>query len=271
MTKVFTPKSAKKFSCKECDFECSKRSDWSRHTSTQKHKIRTNTNDFTPKNAEQYHCNCGKKYKHASSLWNHKKNCENEGNHGVQQTQINPSIDNENLVNYLMKENLELKKMIMENYGRNVTNNINNNQNFNINIFLNEQCKDAMNLTEFLESIQLNLQDLMKIADDGQTIGVSNILIDKLNSMDVFKRPVHCSDVKNETIYIKDQDIWEKEEKNKPKLKNVLDELIKKSIDAMPCMDDDPDAYVKTISEVLKDPRQDKKIISNVVKEISIN
>ena len=166
---------------------------------------------------------------------------------------------------------MELKKMIMENYGRNVTNNINHNQTFNINIFLNEQCKDAMNLTEFLESIQLNLQDLMKIAEDGQTTGMSNILIDKLNSMDVFKRPVHCSDVKNETIYIKDQDIWEKEEKDTPKLKNILDKLIKKSIDAMPCMDDDPDAYVKTISEVLKDPRQDKKIISNVVKEISIN
>ena len=78
MTNVFTPKSAKKFSCKECDFECSKGSDRSRHIFTQKHKIRTNTNDFTPKNAKQYHCNCGKKYKHASSLWNHKKNCENE-------------------------------------------------------------------------------------------------------------------------------------------------------------------------------------------------
>ena len=181
------------------------------------------------------------------------------------------TINTTNYNNHLMEENMELKKMIMGNYGQNVTNNINNNQNLNINIFLNEQCKDAMNLTEFLESIQLNLQDLMKIADDGQTIGMSNILIDKLTSMDVFKRPVHCSDVKNETIYIKDQDIWEMEEKNKPKLKNVLDALIKKSIDAMPCMDDDPDAYVKTISEVLKDPRQDKKIISNVVKEISIN
>ena len=181
------------------------------------------------------------------------------------------TINTTNYNNHLMEENMELKKMIMENYGRNVTNNINNNQSFNINIFLNEQCKDAMNLTEFLESIQLNLQDLMKIADDGQTTGMSNILIDKLTSMDVFKRPVHCSDIKNETIYIKDQDIWEKEEKNKPRLKNVLDKLIKKSIDAMPCMDDDPDAYVKTISEVLKDPRQDKKIISNVVKEISIN
>ena len=270
MTKKEVPENANKFSCERCDFQCSKESNYNRHLMTLKHKIRTNTNKKVPKNAEQYNCNCGKKYKHASSLWNHKKNCEKKGSHDEQQTQIIPSTDNENLVNYLI-ENMEMKKMIMENYGRNVTNNINHNQNFNINIFLNEQCKDAMNLTEFLESIQLNLQDLMKIAEDGQTTGMSNILIDKLTSMDVFKRPVHCSDVKNETIYIKDQDIWEKEEKNKPKLKNVLDVLIKKSIDAMPCMDDDPDAYVKTISEVLKDPRQDKKIISNVVKEISIN
>ena len=165
MTKKEVPENAKKFSCERCDFQCSKESNYNRHLMTRKHKIRTNMNEKLPKKAEQYHCNYGKKYKHASSLWNHKKNCENEGNHGVQQTQINPSIDNENLVNYLMKENLELKKMIMENYGRNVTNNINNYQNFYINIFLNEQCKDAMNLTEFLESIQLNLQDLMKIAD----------------------------------------------------------------------------------------------------------
>ena len=112
---------------------------------------------------------------------------------------------------------------------------------------------------------------MLEIMPKIQTTGMSNILIDKSKSMDVFKRLVHCSDIKNETIYIKDQDIWEKEEKSKPRLKNVLDKLIKKSIDAMPCMDDDPDAYVKTISEVLKDPRQDKTIISNVVKEISIN
>ena len=149
-------------------------------------------------------------------------------------------------------------------------NTVNSNNIFNINMFLNEQCKDAMNMTEFIESIQLSLQDMMKIADDGQTKGMSNILIDKLNSIDVFKRPVHCSDIKNETIYIKDHDTWEKEEDNKPKLKNALDKLTKKSIDAMPCMDENPDVYVKTISEVLKDPREDKKIISKLVKEITI-
>ena len=180
------------------------------------------------------------------------------------------TINKTNYNNHLMKENMELKKMIMENYGRNVTNNINNNQNFNINIFLNEQCKDAMNLTEFLESIQLNLQDLMKIADDGQTTGISNILIDKLNSMDVFRRPVHCSDVKNETIYIKDQDIWEKEEENKPKLKNALDSITRKSIQTLAGINQHPDYYVKTVSELYKEPREDKKIISKLAKEVFV-
>ena len=237
---------------------------------TRKHKIRTNTNEKVPKSAEQYNCKCGKKYKHASSLWNHKNNCENEGNHVVQQTQINPSIDNENLVNYLMKENLELKKLIMENYGRNVTNNINNNQNFNINIFLNEQCKDAMNWTEFLESIQLNLQDLMKIAEDGQTTGTSNILIDKLNSMDVFKRPVHCSDIKKEIIYVKDEDKWELEDKERTKLRNALDSITRKSIQTLAGMNRHPDDYVNTVSEIYKEPREDKKIISKLAKEVFV-
>ena len=116
MTKKEVPENANKFSCERCDFQCSKESKYNRHLMTRKHKIRTNTNEKVPKNAGKYHCNCGKKYKHASSLWNHKKNCEKKGNHGVQQTQSKPSIDQENLVNYLMKENMELKKMIMENY-----------------------------------------------------------------------------------------------------------------------------------------------------------
>ena len=93
MTKKEVPENANKFSCERCDFQCSKESNYNRHWMTRKHKIQTNTNEKVPKSAEQYHCKCGKKYKHASSLWNHKKNCENEGNHDVQQTQINPSTD----------------------------------------------------------------------------------------------------------------------------------------------------------------------------------
>ena len=180
------------------------------------------------------------------------------------------TINTTNYNNHLMEENMELKKMIMENYGRNVTNNINHNQTFNINIFLNEQCKDAMNLTEFLESIQLNLQDLMKIADDGQTIGMSNILIDKLTSMDVFKRPVHCSDIKKEIIYVKDEDKWELEDKERTKLRNALDLITRKIIQTLAGMNHHPDDYVKTVSELYKEPREDKKIISKLAKEVFV-
>jgi hypothetical protein len=261
------PKNSKIFRCEKCDFTCFKKSLYEKHLLTKKH----NTTNTTKIQHKKFHlCECGKKYNHRSSLFNHKKVCD----YTIIDTKKS-SEQSEPIVEYLLKENIEMKKMLIDVCQKlepisNVVSNVNSNNVFNINVFLNEQCKDAMNITEFIESIQLNVQDMMKIADDGQTKGMSNILIDKLNSIDVFKRPMHCSDVKNETIYIKDENKWEKEEKDKPKLKNVLDKLTKKSIDAMPCMDDDPDAYVKTISEVLKDPRQDKKIISNIAKEVSI-
>ena len=100
-----------------------------------------------------------------------------------------------------------------------------NNSIVNINMFLNEQCKDAMNMTEFIESIQLSLEDMMNIATTGQTQGMTSILIDRLSSLDVLKRPLHCSDLKKETIYIKDEDKWEQDSKTKPKMKSVLDKL----------------------------------------------
>jgi hypothetical protein len=152
----------------------------------------------------------------------------------------------------------------------NNTNTTNNHQIYNINMFLNEECKDAMNMSEFIESMQLTLDDMTKIGTEGQTAGMTNILINKLNQLDIVKRPVHCSDVKTETIYVKDKDKWEKEKKDKPKLKYALDRIAMKGIEAMPDMEYDPDEYAKTVSEVLKDPREDKKIISKLAKEILV-
>ena len=129
--------------------------------------------------------------------------------------------------------------------------NLSNNNIVNMSMFLNEQCKHAMNMTEFIESIQLSLEDMMNIANTGQAQGMTGILIDRLSSIDVLKRPLHCSDLKKETVYIKDEDKWEQDSKTKPKMKSVLDKLTKKGIDAMPIMEDDPDSYVKTITEVI--------------------
>jgi len=184
------------------------------------------------------------------------------------------------IVECLLKETLEMKEILADICKKmpsvppsnNNTNNntTNNNQIFNINIFLNEQCKDAMNLTEFLESIQLNLEDMTKINKEGQTQGMSNILIDKLNNLDISKRPVHCSDIKKEIIYVKDEDKWELEDKERTKLKYALDRITRKSIQTLPSIGQDPDDCVKTVHELLKEPREDKKIISKVAKEVCV-
>ena len=127
-----------------------------------------------------------------------------------------------------------------------------------------------MNMTEFIESIQLSIEDVEKIGLEGQTQALSNILFNKLNEMDIFKRPVHCSDAKREIIYVKDEDKWEKEKKDKPKLKKALDKIAKESLYKVPEMTSDGDKYVKTISEILKDPREDKKIFSEVSKGLLV-
>lgn len=276
-----------KFTCDSCDFKCCNRKDYNRHLLTRKHKIRTNDEQITPRLPSTYECECGKSYKHVSSLWNHKQKCKLIKDSIVQSEETLKECGNaedgnkedkpsEPMLEYLMKENIEMKKMMMDichklEPSSNITNNnINNHTNFNINIFLNEQCKDAMNLTDFIDSIQFTLEDMMRIGKEGQTNGFSNVLIDKLNAIDTYKRPVHCSDEKTETIYVKDENKWEKEKKGRPKLIEALDRFTNRSIQAMPCMEKHPDECVKTVSEVIKEPRQDKKIISNLAKNVKI-
>jgi hypothetical protein len=273
------PKNADLFYCEKCDFRCSKRSNYNKHLLTRKHNMELI--GIKKKCQKQiFTCElCEKQYLSQSGLWKHltQNRCilmsdskETEG--------AVPDLKYKDMFMAMVDENKklrtemfsELKGMMVEIIPKMQPNNTtNNNTNIiNINMFLNEQCKDAMNISEFIESIQLTLEDMTKISQEGQTNGMSNILIDKLNELDVFKRPVHCSDVRTETIYVKDEDKWEMEEKGKPKLKNALDKLTKKSIEAMPCMEDNPEEYIKTVSEVLKDPREDKKIISKVAKTV---
>jgi len=266
-----TPKNAQSFYCEKCDFKCSKKSNYENHLRTAKHRNRTISNDFSPKNAE-YFCECGKRYKARNSLWYHKKKCT------YIETSVDKEIPAEPMMEYLLKENLEMKKMMVDMCQKlepvsNITNNNVNSHNkiFNLNLFLNEQCKDAMNMTEFIESIQLTMEDVLKITEQGQTKGMSNILIDKLSSLDILKRPMHCSDAKKEIIYVKDEDKWKEEAREKPKLRHALDQITKKGIQALPEMDQTPDDYVNTVSELLKDPREDKKIISEVAKKIIVN
>ena len=145
-----------------------------------------------------------------------------------------------------------------------------NNQIFNINVFLNEDCKDAMNMTEFIESIQLTIEDVEKIGAEGQTQALSNILTSRLNDMDLLKRPVHCSDPKKEIIYVKDENKWEKEPKDKPSLRKALDKITMESMYKIPEIVPNEETYAQILSEVMKEPREDKKILTEVSKKVSL-
>jgi hypothetical protein len=180
-----------------------------------------------------YECqNCKKKYKDNSGLWRHKQKCTTEKEQKEQKEQkemtlsvkenepINEIQEFKEFMKYLMKENSDMKNMMMEvikNGTHNTTNNTNShNKAFNLQFFLNETCKDAMNIMDFVESIQYQLSDLEKMGEIGYVEGISNIIVKNLNALDVTQRPIHCTDKKRETIYIKDEDKWEKDEdKNK--------------------------------------------------------
>ena len=245
-----SPKLAKKFVCEKCDYKCCKQSDYEKHILTLKHKM-----DYTDdvlddaKVATQYFCECGKEYKHRQGLWKHKKKCQNSKINEELNEKQNENISNkndqankDNLIEYLIKENSEFKTLIMEliKKDNNISNsNINStvnshNKTFNLQFFLNEQCKDALNIGEFVDSIKLQLTDLENTGRTGYVEGISKILIKNLNELDVIKRPIHCSDLKREVLYIKDNDKWSKEDDDKQVIKKVIKDVANKNIRQIP-------------------------------------
>ena len=253
----FTPKNAEKYYCKNCDFRCSKKSDWTRHLTTAKHKKLTNLTNFTPKNAapNMHTCEvCSKQYKSRMGLWGHKKKCisqtKSELTADTKQTKnsmLSHTNDNSAMME-LLKQNQEFKELLIEQQqenqelqkqlleavkeGKHITNNTQHNK-FNLNFFLNEQCKDAINMSEFLENMTLDLEDLTETGRLGYVNGISRILVNKLREMDTYKRPLHCTDLKRETLYIRDNDVWEKEENSNLKLKELVDRVANKNCKTM--------------------------------------
>jgi len=204
-TTCFTPKNPFNFCCKNCHFTSCNKKDYTRHLLTNKHKNLTNPNIKTPENP--FLCICGKSYKHSSSLSKHKKTCKVEVE-SISDSENGPS--DKEIIMMLIKENSEFKNIMMkmlENGTHNHTNS--HNKSFNLQFFLNETCKNAMNITDFVDSLQLQLSDLEKVGDIGYIEGISNIIIKNLNALDITDRPIHCTDKKRETIYIKDEDKWE--------------------------------------------------------------
>lgn len=286
----FTPKNAESFECIKCAFKCCKKSDWIRHMSTRKHTMITNDNKKTPKNNDYiYSCNCGKKYKHSSGLSRHRLKCDEYivGNNIPLPISPRPTttIGMADDINYkemfieMVKQNQELQKTMQEiipNIGNN-NNNINNK--FNINVFLNEHCKDALNIMEFVHSLKLQMTDLENTGKMGFIEGTSKIIIDGLRDLELHKRPVHCSDIRNEILYVKDNDTWEKDTNNKDKMKRVIDEVSKANMKQIPkWITDNPtyandEEYMTIVSNIMNMDSIDEaksKIIQNVSKEIEL-
>jgi len=236
-------KSSHKYCCNVCQYYTDKKSNYDKHLGTLKHLNSTFSTNVAEKVAEsshkQYIClNCNATFKERTGLWKHRKNCHSKDKHEKECEEGEElDISTKQLILMLFKQNNELQQSLIEmskqttsNINNNANNSYNNNKTFNLQLFLNETCKDAMNIKEFVDSVQLELSDLENVGKSGYIEGISNIIIKNLNALEMEKRPIHCTDNKREVIYIKDEDKWEKEEDNKPKLKKLIKAIAHKNI-----------------------------------------
>jgi hypothetical protein len=305
MTYIKMPKMPTDFFCEKCNFICSKKSNYKNHLLTAKH-LNTYTylqNDLhkNAENAEKnYMCDCGKKYKHRQSMYNHKKkcSCKKENNSEVKDKDIDDNTMLTSLILEVVKSNAEivksnneLQKQVIE-LSKEKTNTFINNTNshnktFNLNVFLNETCKDAMNIMDFVESIKVRICDLENVGILGYVDGITNIIIKNLKELDVDKRPLHCSDVKREILYVKDNNQWMKENTENDKIKLAIKHIAHKNIQMIPeWKQENPeykyddgkinDKYLKIVmrsmggSDFKEDTLLQERIISKLVKEVTI-
>ena len=322
MDNYFTPKNAG-FFCENCNFKCSKGSDWKRHILTIKHssgnKWITKDNAASPihTSPKLYTClNCSRVYRYASGLSKHKKTCikkqipnnndiDNCNTIGLSITendvdnssQITPDLvmevlkQNKDLHNLLIEQNkaiVELTKNVSQNNINTnnylLTNNNSHNKTFNLNLFLNEKCKDAMNISDFVSSIKMNLSDLEKTGRVGYAEGISSIINNNLKDIDIHMRPIHCTDFRREVIYIKDNGVWEREQDNKVILTRFIKEVAFKNIKQIiewkkeypDCTDADSrknDLYLKITSNAMSgiDKEETEKNINKIINNIAKN
>jgi hypothetical protein len=281
-----------KFCCISCDFKSSKYSNYQRHLMTRRHQNHLNGTDTRKFNCD----NCGKAYKHSATLYSHKKQCiKKEESVNIILELVKQNSEFKDLIIEQNKQLVEQNKQIIElskeksfsNTIHNTTNNNNNNNQFNLNFFLNETCKDAMNINDFVEQLPIYLSDLEDTARLGFAEGLSRIFIRGLKQLDVNQRPIHCSDAKRETLYIKDNDKWEKDDCNKSKLETVVRKVGTKNIRMIPewkkahpnCTDYDSnknDLYLKIVGNsmcggtVEETENNYSKIKKNIIKHVII-
>ena len=296
----------KQFDCKICLFKCSNKKDYNRHLTTAKHQRLSDVNDTDNSNdTNTFNCICGKIYKQLSGLSRHKRYCNYYDN--VVQSHTNTEIINNNdmvqTMIHLIKQNQDLivsnqefkeliiqqNKAIIELSKKDTTTNnntTNNNQKFNLNVFLNTTCKDAMNMSEFIENMEVQFEDIENIGRDGYVTGMTNMIMSRIKNLEVTKRPMHCTDLKRETIYIKDNNVWEKDNDN-TKFHNMIQCIAHKNYAILPvwreknpdCLDSDTSKFdfcIKMMTNLLGDAgdgqvKLDNKVIKNISKHINVD
>jgi hypothetical protein len=312
------PKVAPKFCCNFCDYNTSKKSSYEKHLTTDKHKKIVNDSNLVEKLAKkspkvaqtqtQYQCECGKIYSWDSGYYRHKKKCDyipqnNDSQNKelqIQQFHIMLELikDDKNFKDFMMEQNkqmMEQNKQMMEQMmelakqaGHNTTHtNSHNTNKFNIQLFLNEKCKNALNITDFVEQLQVGIKDLEETGRLGFSEGISKIFINGLNQIELYLRPLHCNDAKRETLYIKNDDKWTKEEDTKPILTKAIKQVAYKNMKQISEWQkintdySDPeskqnDKYLQIVSESMSGSTKEEcdknydKIIKKLVKETVI-
>ena len=314
------PKNAKVFYCEKCNFKCSKQSNYNKHCLTAKHSLLTSVDRKVPKSV--FSCECGKEYKSRQGLQQHKKKCIIIHNENVKNNH-----QHHNILNDLMKQNEILQEFIIEHKKEKeeqqrrdeeqkkhieeqqrqhkeeikklssqiskistVTNNnntTNNNNKFNLNFFLNTQCKDAMSIQSFMENLQLGCKELEHMGDVGYLNGMIDIFNNTIGNMDVYKRPLHCTDLKREVLYFKQGTDWERDSEDKQHLKKLIKNVESKNYDnlqewqkdhpgSLQCDSTDSQHYMKIATEALggadtnKDSMYLTKIMKHIVKEVHV-
>jgi hypothetical protein len=291
------PESSEKYACKICDYNTCRKSQYERHLATDKHKnavndtkMVVNDSSLVPKSSDNlFNCECGKVYKYDSGYYRHKKKCQFENDTKI--GSIAELTDKELFTKVilqipdLVKSIIEISKDKGVNHSHNHTNS--HNKTFNLQFFLNETCKDAMNISDFVSSIKPKLVDLENTGRVGYVEGISNIILKNLNKLEEPFRPLHCSDSKREIIYIKDNDEWIKENDNNSILTKAIKVIANENIKNISewrkehpdCTDSDStknDLYLKIVSNSMCGSTKDEankninKIITNIAKEVTI-
>ena len=241
-----TPKNAKSFNCEKCNFICSKQSEFIRHCSTRKHQEFTKfTNEFTEKRAQHICSQCNKNYTSRMGLWKHAQKCNFPPKAKPFPENTNDISNEEPIRNYIVKlveqnvqlsqQNTELNKkidMLIE-QPTHITNNIHNktiHNQFNLNVFLQEKCKDALNMREFIDTLQINTDSVEYTGTHGYVNGITKIFMDGLNQLEIHERHIHCTDLKRETLYIKEENKWEKDTENNTRFKQALDTVVNRNM-----------------------------------------